>query len=136
LSRHGTLLLAALLAALLALCTACSGVEVPTPLVRPSQLDATLQGSQIPAGPLDDHWTLTLGDYLSPAELGSYWLSPNEERFTRWGDRWLEYSLREELLAPSKDELTPDELERFRSQPDYESSKRVLDEIHGAREDR
>lgn len=107
----------------------CSSVEVPASLVRPSTLDPALEGVQVPPAPLDDHWTASLGHYLSPSELGRYWLTPSEDRFTRWGDRWLEYSLREELLAPHRDSLSPEELDRVTRQPDYDSSKRELDQI-------
>ncbi|MGE0711315.1 MAG: hypothetical protein AB7N76_08780 [Planctomycetota bacterium] len=134
--RRDACIWSAICATVLVLSGCVSGNEVPAPPVRPSQLDAALESAQVPPGPLDDYWTNTLGDYLTPDELGRYWLTPADQRFGRWGDRWLEACLREELLAAHRDQLSPEELERFRLQPDYDSSARALQDVLGARKDK
>ena len=69
------------------------------------------------------------GDYLSSEEEHSYWIKPQDERFLTFGERWLEFSLREDLLKDQRWALTPEQIDRIRSEPDYDSTQRTLQEI-------
>lgn len=104
----------------------CGGVEVAdSPRVHP-QLVPQLSGVEAPSGPRDDYWTESLGTYLRSEELQNYWLLPEEQRFQAFGDRWLEFCLREDLLSQHRGDLSPEETDRFRAEPDFESSRRAL----------
>lgn len=111
----------------------CAGEEVSDQPREPLRQRRDLDSIEAPVSPRDDYWTQHLGAYLSPAELRSYWSTPPDERFGAFGQRWLEYSLREDLLARDVDNLSPEELETIRAAPDYDTSRQALARIVGAR---
>ena len=73
--------------------------------------------------------------YASPERLPLWHvlLDSLYRRFEEFGERWLEFSLREDLLGDRLWALTPEEIDRIRSQPDYDSTQRALDAIPGSR---
>lgn len=119
--------------AVIAWAAGCAGGEVSDSPRERMQLRRPLDAIESPLSAREDYWTATLGAYLSPAELRSYWSTPVDERFGDFGRRWLEYCLREDLLAPHRENLSPEELEAVRAAADYDSSRQALARIVGAR---
>ncbi len=116
-------------AAAVALLAGCNGVEVAEPPRVPQQLRPELASIEAPYDPRNDYWTEHLGDYLMPSELRTYWTTPEDQRFREFGRRWLEFALREDLLAQDRTSLSPEELEAFRSAPNCDASQRTLEQI-------
>ena len=116
-----------LLAALLLVVGGCSGPDKPVRPEFPKELNPAITSSDEPLSLQDDYWTRCLGPYLSPEELHQYWIEPHDKRFVSYGERWLEFSLREDLLARRRWELSSEQVNEFRSQPDFESGKRTLE---------
>ena len=120
--------------ALSALCLgACSGGGVVERPRYPVELATDVSGVDEPLNFQDDFWTASFGDYLSTEELHSYWIETHDERFLTFGERWLEFSLREALLEDRRWALTPEQIDRIRSQPDYDSTQRALDATPGSK---
>lgn len=113
---------------LLVACGTTGTVERPT---FPDELHTDIASADHPLSFQEDYWTASFGPYLSPDELQAYWRGAEEQRFETFGERWLEFSLREDLWKDRRSALTPEEIERVRSQPDFDSAKRVLDALSG-----
>jgi hypothetical protein len=115
-------------AGLSALLVACNGGDVRPP-VPPPELVPQLAGAEeaLRRSARDDHWTERYGDYMQPAELRAYLATPPAERFPRFGGRLLEFALREELLQAHRLELTLEQVEAYRSRPDYDQGRRYLE---------
>jgi hypothetical protein len=111
-------------------CGTSGSIERP---VYPDELRADISNADGPLSFQEDYWTASFGPYLSPDVLQGYWLESEERRFESFGERWLEFSLREDLMRDRLSALTPEEIERIRSQPDFDSSKQVLDALPGSK---
>ncbi|RMG10849.1 MAG: hypothetical protein D6731_16655 [Planctomycetota bacterium] len=113
---------------LLGLCGCGSSERIDRP-ESPRELQPELTPVAVRVGALDDYWTERFGDYLDPDELYRYWIQPEERRFASYGMRWLEFALREDLLGEVAWRVPDDVQERFRAQPDYDASKRLLESL-------
>ena len=113
---------------------ACSGQRIEPPKV-PQELEAELASDLTTRTVRGDFWTERLGDYLPPVELHAYETLEPERRFPEYGERWLEFCLREDLLGEHRWALSPEEIDRVRAAPSYDASAQILREILGARSD-
>jgi hypothetical protein len=93
----------------------------PTPPTGPAVVTAT-------ARPAADYWVLRFGAYMTPAFRASYLATPEDERFAKFGEKLLDYERREELLEARGKGLSEAEIEQYRRLPDYEASRRFLEE--------
>ncbi len=118
-------LVIALSALFLGACSGGGAVERPR---YPTELTADASQADEPLSFQDDYWTANFSEYLSPEELHSYWIEAQDQRFLTYGERWLEFSLREDLLEDRRWALTPEQIDRIRSQPDYDSTQRALND--------
>ena len=105
---------------------ACNGTTPARSESIPTQLQQRQLALAVPPHSQDDYWSLSLGHYLKPAELTSYWNTASDQRFSHFGARWLEFCLREDMLTRWRDQLTPKELERLRAAPGFDASLRLL----------
>lgn len=124
--NHRRLLLS--LALCLTVLVGCGGTTSVQRPELPRELRAEISSTSVPLSLQDDYWTERLGAYLSPEDLHVYWIMPPERRFAGYGKRWLEFCLREDLLAERRWPLGSEDLEQFRSQPDFDSSRRLLEQ--------
>ena len=123
----------ALLVLLIPLLGACGSTGTVERPVYPDELRLDPSNVDGPLSFQEDYWTASFSPYLGPDELQAYWMESDEKRFSSFGERWLEFSLREDLLRDRRSALTPEEIERIRSQPDFDSAKRVLDALSGSK---
>lgn len=116
----------------LVLLAACNGEDVRPPVPTP-ELVRELAGAEaeLQRGARDDYWTERFGDYMEARELRAYWSTPPEERFQAFGLRLLEFRLREELLQANRLKLTLEQVEAYRSQPDYDQARAYLQRTLG-----
>lgn len=107
---------------------ACNGDDVRPPM-PPAELVPQLAGAEeaLRRSARDDHWTERYGDYMQPAELRAYWAAAPEDRFDAFGLRLLEFALREELLQRHRLQLTLEQVEAYRSRPDYDQGRQYLE---------
>lgn len=107
---------------------ACGSNEVPDRPTPSPTLSNKLRAAT-PDNPEQDYWTESLGHYMTPGELHDYWVTPRERRFSEFGDRWLEFCLREDLLRDHRTKLRDAELDAFSAQPDFDASQRYLKKL-------
>lgn len=120
------------LGSLLLLLAACSEADVRPP-VPPAELVPQLAGAEeaLRRSSRDDLWAERFGDYMAPAELAAYRAAGPEVRFERFGTRLLEFALREELLRAHRLKLTLEQVEAYRSKPDYDQGRAYLEQQLG-----
>jgi hypothetical protein len=73
-----------------------------------------------------DYWSETYGAYMSPELKREYLLTPEDERFERFGLRILDFELREQFLLAHQDELTREEKDAYRRLPDADACRRFV----------
>ena len=105
---------------------ACGGSDEVIRPEYPKELLSPISSSD-ERNPRDDYWTERLGPYLKPEEQHIYRIKPEDKRFVKYGERWLEFCLREDLLEESGLELSPEQVDLYRSRPDFDSGRRTLE---------
>ena len=73
-----------------------------------------------------DHWSETYGVYMSPELKREYLMTPEDERFERFGLRILDFQLREQFLLAHQHDLTREEKDAYRRLPDAEACRRFV----------
>ncbi len=121
--RHGRRLT---LVAIALLC-ACRGSDKVVRPEYPKELHSEISSFDEPLSLRDDYWTENLGSYLKVEQQHTYWIQPEDKRFVKYGERWLEFCLREDLLKESDLELSPEQVDLYRSRPDFDSGRRTLE---------
>lgn len=106
---------------------ACRGNDDVIRPEYPKELHSEISSSDEPLSQQDDYWTETLGPYLELEDQLTYWIQPEDERFIKYGERWLEFCLREDLLKESGVALSPEQVDLYHSSRDFDSGRRVLE---------
>jgi len=105
----------------------CGGGEVRPP--KPAkELVSELVGAEEVLDERGDYWSSRLGDYLAGPELAAYEGTPPGLRFERYAHELLEFRLRENLLERHRWTLSRQDIEHYRSQPDYDAGLKFLRE--------
>ncbi|MBI3724100.1 hypothetical protein HY251_09135 [bacterium] len=117
--------------------TACTEAPPPAPtppsgLVPSEPLDHESDKAAVdPALGPADAWYDRYHAYMTAEARRDYLVTPEPDRFERFGTRLLDYQLREELLREHQDELTRDEQDAYRSLPSAESCRGFIRERAG-----